>query len=480
VDQLSYFDPHPVDGVRDPSIFGIPFDFGDAAMRVYDNVVFADNYWRSDGDTSFDFTGEAVNGAYNLRLTESVMTGTGYSVEHSDTHLFYHGTIGAVGGPFQNSDGGASVGANWYSPPHPSRDSTGWRYSRIAASGTRPAAGLKFAGAPRDALALTVAGANVWDNIQINGLLSDFTLAQGQPIAVPTQWADVNDDAVVTIGLDRDDDPYNGVFARGGTSFATSAIAEEASIVSLDTATIAGRFRVFAQIGNGTNARYFYAPGRATITAAGADTTWVGPASGNWSDAGNWSANAPPSASDRVAIFDSTVTFASSLSPTRIAGLHLSATAKLDLLAGTLIIDYGAGATSPFASLSSYLATGRGIGANWQGPAGILSSVAATRGGVTALALGEAAALFGLTGNESAAFAGQTVDATTVMIKYTYDGDSNLDGLIDAADYGVIDNFVQFPGSNGYFNGDFNYDGVIDAQDYGIIDNNIQVQGPRL
>src|SRR5688500_13823829 len=96
VDQVTYLDPHPVDGVRDP--FG--FDFDDAAMRVSDNVVFADNYWRSDGNSSFDFTGEAVAGAANLQLTESVMTGTGYSVEHSDVHLWYHGTIGP---PYSNS-----------------------------------------------------------------------------------------------------------------------------------------------------------------------------------------------------------------------------------------------------------------------------------------------------------------------------------------------------------------------------------------
>jgi hypothetical protein len=36
---------------------------------------------------------------------------------------------------------------------------------------------------------------------------------------------------------------------------------------------------------------------------------------------------------------------------------------------------------------------------------------------------------------------------------------------------------VQFPGTNGYANGDINYDGVIDAADYGIIDNTIQLQG---
>jgi hypothetical protein len=60
---------------------------------------------------------------------------------------------------------------------------------------------------------------------------------------------------------------------------------------------------------------------------------------------------------------------------------------------------------------------------------------------------------------------------------YTYAGDANLDGVIDGGDYGTIDNFVQVPGADGYFNGDFNYDGVIDGGDYGVIDNNIQAQG---
>jgi MYXO-CTERM domain-containing protein len=53
----------------------------------------------------------------------------------------------------------------------------------------------------------------------------------------------------------------------------------------------------------------------------------------------------------------------------------------------------------------------------------------------------------------------------------------NLDGLVDAQDYGIIDNWVQFPGTSGYASGDINYDGVIDAADYGIIDNTIQLQG---
>jgi hypothetical protein len=77
-------------------------------------------------------------------------------------------------------------------------------------------------------------------------------------------------------------------------------------------------------------------------------------------------------------------------------------------------------------------------------------------------------------------FGGVSVIGSDVLIMYTYAGDLNLDGFVDAQDYGIIDNFVQFPGTSGYANGDINYDGVIDAVDYGIIDNTIQLQGPPI
>src|SRR5688572_9623679 len=55
-----------------------------------------------------------------------------------------------------------------------------------------------------------------------------------------------------------------------------------------------------------------------------------------------------------------------------------------------------------------------------------------------------------------------------------------MDGLIDGADYGIIDNSVQFPGTTGYHNGDLNFDGVIDGADYGVIDNAVQLQDTPL
>ena len=70
-----------------------------------------------------------------------------------------------------------------------------------------------------------------------------------------------------------------------------------------------------------------------------------------------------------------------------------------------------------------------------------------------------------------------SVASGDLLVMYTYTGDLDLNGTIDGADYGIIDNYVQFPGTSGYANGDFNYDGIIDGADYGLIDNAIQLQG---
>jgi hypothetical protein len=98
-------------------------------------------------------------------------------------------------------------------------------------------------------------------------------------------------------------------------------------------------------------------------------------------------------------------------------------------------------------------------------------------GGLTTVGIATGSDLYGLGPTDSAEWQGEQITGNSVLIKYSYAGDLNLDGLVDAADYGYIDNFAQFPGAFGYANGDFNFDGVIDAGDYGIIDNSIQLQG---
>ncbi|WP_428940277.1 trypsin-like serine protease [Fontivita pretiosa] len=67
-------------------------------------------------------------------------------------------------------------------------------------------------------------------------------------------------------------------------------------------------------------------------------------------------------------------------------------------------------------------------------------------------------------------FSGIGVTGNEILIKYTYFGDADLSGRIDATDYSLIDNgYVNR--LTGWINGDFDYSGVIDATDYALIDN---------
>jgi subtilisin family serine protease len=166
--------------------------------------------------------------------------------------------------------------------------------------------------------------------------------------------------------------------------------------------------------------------------------------------------------------------------------LNVSGGGRLDLRNHDLLLDYDAAAPpqvgsfdgTSYGGITGLLAAAYNFG-GWDLP-GLTSSDAAASSSVTTLALAEAADVLFLNPGDTGVFAGETVDATTVVVKYTYTGDLNLDGLLDGADYGTIDNYVQFPGTNGYNNGDFNFDGVIDGADYGLIDNAIQFQGDPL
>jgi hypothetical protein len=154
----------------------------------------------------------------------------------------------------------------------------------------------------------------------------------------------------------------------------------------------------------------------------------------------------------------------------------LSVAGRLNLTDNDLVLDYEAAGPNPLNDVHARLASAY-RGSAWDGP-GIGTDMAAAKQGRTTLGVVSAAGR--LSGGATAMFSGVTVDASSVLIKYTYAGDANLDGQIDAGDYGVIDNFVQVSNASGYFNGDFNYDGFIDAGDYGIIDNNVQAQGTPL
>ncbi len=77
--------------------------------------------------------------------------------------------------------------------------------------------------------------------------------------------------------------------------------------------------------------------------------------------------------------------------------------------------------------------------------------------------------------NEFSTFDDQSVANGDVLVKFTFFGDANLDGVVDSSDYTLVDNGFNF-GLTGWFNGDFNYDGKINGDDYSLLDNAFNTQ----
>ncbi len=150
-----------------------------------------------------------------------------------------------------------------------------------------------------------------------------------------------------------------------------------------------------------------------------------------------------------------------------LSSLSIAGTGKLDLSNNDMLLHFG-----NLAIVNSLLSNGYN-GGNWTG-SGIDSSAAAadatqlsSLGGILNN-LGNGQTLFG--GANQPAFDGLHAAATDVLVKYTYYGDADLNGVVDSADYARIDNGLlsQTTASplTGWQNGDFNYDGVINGSDY--------------
>ncbi|HWB52743.1 MAG TPA: dockerin type I domain-containing protein, partial [Tepidisphaeraceae bacterium] len=127
---------------------------------------------------------------------------------------------------------------------------------------------------------------------------------------------------------------------------------------------------------------------------------------------------------------------------------------QIDLANNDLIIDYTAG-NDPIDDIANMLRQGYD-NALWDGQ-GIISSLAAQSNGIITLGYADTATfpLYSL--------GGQSADTTCILIKYTYVGDANLDGKVDANDLAMIT-----PGGTTWTQGDFNYDGVVNGDDYAL------------
>jgi hypothetical protein len=144
----------------------------------------------------------------------------------------------------------------------------------------------------------------------------------------------------------------------------------------------------------------------------------------------------------------------------------LSVPGTLDLADNKLIYNYTG--ASPLATIFDRVASGRN-GGSWDG-GGIQSSVAGGSGR-RGLGLAEASEVLNFNGGTTAVWSGLTVDNTSLLIRYTHQGDLDLNGRIDGDDYFRIDGGFAVQAS-GYASGDIDYNGKIDSDDYFRIDAN--------
>jgi hypothetical protein len=103
----------------------------------------------------------------------------------------------------------------------------------------------------------------------------------------------------------------------------------------------------------------------------------------------------------------------------------------------------------------------------WTGQ-GITSSLAAavaadsTNHHKTAIGYAENAAAGNLT-----SFLGQPADSTSILLRYTFDGDANLDGTVNALDFNML--ATNYGTGQYWFQGDFNDDGVVGSGDFALL-----------
>jgi T5SS/PEP-CTERM-associated repeat protein len=157
----------------------------------------------------------------------------------------------------------------------------------------------------------------------------------------------------------------------------------------------------------------------------------------------------------------------------------LSITGVVDLYDNKLIVtagEIGSLDDGVYSGVTGLVQSGR-FGGSWDGN-GIITSMPDAVLQRTTLAVVSAGEALSLGATQTTLWGGQMVSGTDTLVMYTYAGDLNVDGVINADDYAYIDLYSQIPGASGYTHGDINYDGAINADDYALIDLNSINAGP--
>ncbi len=177
-----------------------------------------------------------------------------------------------------------------------------------------------------------------------------------------------------------------------------------------------------------------------------------------------------------------------------LESLTLDASSTLDLTNNDLILRATAGTKDAIHSdVQAKIASAQnGVDTNfitnWDGP-GITSTSARTSNVATGFDLAAIGAIrnsdidviTGLPGAAYPSFGGVPVSPDDVLVKYTYIGDGNLDGLVSFDDYVGMDNaFFGLIPNLGWATGDINFDNAINFDDYTVVDQAFFFQGAPL
>jgi hypothetical protein len=142
-------------------------------------------------------------------------------------------------------------------------------------------------------------------------------------------------------------------------------------------------------------------------------------------------------------------------------------TGTFDLTDNAALIDYTNPADPVLVDVPAAIARGY-AGGTWTGT-GITSATAATNSRA-AVGYARSTEVFDLTDGATPTFFGRPVDQTALLLRYTLEGDADLDGSVTFADFERMRNSLTLPGD--WAEGDFDYDGRVTARDYALLRRN--------
>jgi len=273
VHQLTTLDPHPVSGI-------------DAAVQIWDTVLFADNYYES-----YPYTfpaGANINGALNENLTGRLPGGYGddlgplYSYNnHSDVHLWYHGTVNTSSGASDGEQTFTGTMRNtWYTSDEWGGARAGFNFSRLG-DGAYALDG--FLNGYND-------GGHNWfpdSRVNVTRSVSEWptlttlinnasgSVQAGNAFPVEFVYQSYDSGASVAFYLDTDQNPYNGneialtlpAINPQPSTGSTTKVTDVNATVPLSTP--AGYYYIYDKITNPNGNRYLYARTQVRVLAAG-------------------------------------------------------------------------------------------------------------------------------------------------------------------------------------------------------------------